>query len=85
MTQVVYIGGVEGGATHSKLVICDPSGKVVASAKGPSTNHWMVGIPEVAKRINSMAREAKAQANIPEHHRLVAMGPVLCTITINTF
>lgn len=34
----------------------------------------MVGIPEVAKRINSMAREAKAQANIPEHHRLVAMG-----------
>lgn len=74
MTQVVYIGGVEGGATHSKLVICDQSGKVLASAKGPSTNHWMVGIPEVAKRIDTMAREAKVQANIPENHRLSAMG-----------
>lgn len=74
MAEVVYIGGVEGGATHSKLVICDQAGNVVASAKGPGTNHWMVGIPEVAKRIDIMTRDAKAQALIPENHRLAAMG-----------
>lgn len=74
MTETVYIGGVEGGATHSKLVICDRAGNVVASAKGPGTNHWMVGIPEVAKRIDTMTRDAKAQALIPENHRLSAMG-----------
>lgn len=34
----------------------------------------MVGIPEVAKRIDTMAREAKVQANIPENQRLSAMG-----------
>lgn len=62
------------GATHSKLVICDRDGNVVASAKGPGTNHWMVGIPEVAKRIDTMTRDAKAQALIPETHRLSAMG-----------
>ncbi|XP_055598842.1 N-acetyl-D-glucosamine kinase [Uranotaenia lowii] len=70
----VYIGGVEGGATHSKLVICDQTGKVIASSKGPSTNHWEVGIPEVAKRIDTMTRDAKAQAQIPETHRLTVMG-----------
>ncbi|XP_055635984.1 N-acetyl-D-glucosamine kinase [Toxorhynchites rutilus septentrionalis] len=74
MTEVVYIGGVEGGATHSKLVICDQAGNVVASTKGPGTNHWMVGIPEVAKRIDTMTRDAKAQAAISENHRLAAMG-----------
>ncbi|XP_058442974.1 N-acetyl-D-glucosamine kinase [Malaya genurostris] len=74
MADAIYVGGVEGGATHSKLVICDLSGNVVASSKGPGTNHWMVGIPEVAKRINTMTREAKIQALIPDNHRLAAMG-----------
>ncbi|XP_053698362.1 N-acetyl-D-glucosamine kinase [Sabethes cyaneus] len=74
MMEALYIGGVEGGATHSKLVICDQSGKVVASTKGPGTNHWMVGIPEVAKRIDTMVRDAKAQAHIPDHRKLAAMG-----------
>lgn len=72
--EVVYVGGIEGGATHSKLVIFDQTGKVVASTKGPGTNHWMVGIPEVAKRIDTMTRDAKAQAQISENHRLAAMG-----------
>ncbi|XP_058813860.1 N-acetyl-D-glucosamine kinase [Topomyia yanbarensis] len=74
MAETVYVGGIEGGATHSKLVICDLVGNVVASTKGPGTNHWMVGIPEVAKRIDAMTRDAKTQALIPESQRLAAMG-----------
>uniref|UniRef100_A0A182Q6L9 N-acetyl-D-glucosamine kinase n=1 Tax=Anopheles farauti TaxID=69004 RepID=A0A182Q6L9_9DIPT len=70
----MYIGGVEGGATHSTLVICDESGTIVGKAKGPSTNHWAVGIPGVAERIAAMARTAKEEANLPVDQRLTAVG-----------
>uniref|UniRef100_A0A182N0B6 N-acetyl-D-glucosamine kinase n=1 Tax=Anopheles dirus TaxID=7168 RepID=A0A182N0B6_9DIPT len=70
----MYIGGVEGGATHSTLVICDESGQIVGKAKGPSTNHWAVGIPGVAERIAAMARTAKEEANLPEDRQLTAVG-----------
>ncbi|GAB0094170.1 N-acetyl-D-glucosamine kinase [Sergentomyia squamirostris] len=74
MTSSTYFGGVEGGATHSKLVICDESGEIVTTSHGLSTNHWMVGIPEVARRINEMAREAKQMANIPQNVPLKSLG-----------
>uniref|UniRef100_A0A182PR26 N-acetyl-D-glucosamine kinase n=1 Tax=Anopheles epiroticus TaxID=199890 RepID=A0A182PR26_9DIPT len=70
----MYIAGVEGGATHSTLVICDETGQIVGRAKGPSTNHWAVGIPGVAERIDAMARAAKAEANLPLDQRLTAVG-----------
>lgn len=70
----MYIGGVEGGATHSTLVICDESGRIVGKAKGPSTNHWAVGIPGVAERIDAMARAAKVEANLPADQELTAIG-----------
>lgn len=70
----MYIGGVEGGATHSTLVICDETGQIVGKAKGPSTNHWAVGIPGVAERIATMARTAKEEANLPVDQQLTAVG-----------
>ncbi|XP_052863633.1 N-acetyl-D-glucosamine kinase isoform X2 [Anopheles cruzii] len=70
----MYIGGVEGGATQSTLVICDASGKIIGRAMGPSTNHWAVGIPGVAERIATMARAAKAEAKLPEDQLLTAIG-----------
>uniref|UniRef100_A0A2M4BSL7 N-acetyl-D-glucosamine kinase n=1 Tax=Anopheles marajoara TaxID=58244 RepID=A0A2M4BSL7_9DIPT len=70
----MYIGGVEGGATHSTLVICDASGEVVGRAKGPSTNHWAVGIAGVAERIAAMVRTAKQEAQIPDEQQLTAIG-----------
>ncbi|XP_055679004.1 N-acetyl-D-glucosamine kinase [Lutzomyia longipalpis] len=69
-----YIGGVEGGATHSKLIICDETGGIVASVVGPGTNHWMVGIPECARRIAEMATKAKSAANIPQTLKLKCLG-----------
>lgn len=69
-----YFGGVEGGATHSRLVICDENGKSLALTSGLGTNHWMVGIPEVARRIADMVECAKEEACIAPEVRLTSLG-----------
>ncbi|KAJ8715536.1 hypothetical protein PYW07_010018 [Mythimna separata] len=73
----MYFGGVEGGATHSNLVICDETGKVVGRTKGPGTNHWTLGIDECAKRIIDMLHLAKDDANIPRDRPLDSLGLTL--------
>jgi N-acetylglucosamine kinase len=46
----------------------------VAKVNGDGTNHWMVGIPEVGRRIAAMASEAKISANIPESVKFKCIG-----------
>lgn len=70
----MFYGGVEGGGTHSKLIVCDEKGNEVVSVNGPATNHWMIGIPECARRIADMVAEAKRKANIGEAVRLRSLG-----------
>lgn len=62
------------GATHSKAVICDRNGTILSNITGPGTNHWTLGIPEVAKRISLMIDEAKTQANIDPAVKLQSLG-----------
>lgn len=62
------------GATHSKLVICNAKGTIVSSIAGPSTNHWMSGIDECARRIAAMVTEGKEKAGIPQVQKLRAIG-----------
>lgn len=62
------------GATHSTLIIANGNGDVVAKVNGDGTNHWMVGIPEVGRRIAAMASEAKRSANIPDSVKLKCIG-----------
>ncbi|SPP87775.1 N-acetyl-D-glucosamine kinase [Drosophila guanche] len=69
-----YFGGVEGGATHSRLVICDESGQSVGSTSGLGTNHWGIGIPECARRIADMVERAKEEANISKETPLTSLG-----------
>uniref|UniRef100_W8BG72 N-acetyl-D-glucosamine kinase n=1 Tax=Ceratitis capitata TaxID=7213 RepID=W8BG72_CERCA len=69
-----YFGGIEGGATHSRLVICDEEGKSLALVSGLGTNHWMVGIPEVARRIADMVERAKQEACIEPEMPLKSLG-----------
>lgn len=71
---MAYYGGVEGGGTHSKLIVCNESGEEVVTVNGPSTNHWMIGIPECANRIAQMVAEAKRKANLSEGIRLRSLG-----------
>ncbi|KAI5632152.1 badF/BadG/BcrA/BcrD ATPase family domain-containing protein [Phthorimaea operculella] len=70
----MYFGGLEGGATHSNLVICDSAGEVVGRAKGPGTNHWHMGIEECVTRILAMLHQAKQEANIPIDQPLDSLG-----------
>lgn len=62
------------GATHSKAVICDKFGSIISKVVGPSTNHWVSGIPEVARRIAAMIESAKEQANIDQTVKLQSLG-----------
>ena len=38
-----YFGGCEGGASHSKVVILDQDGNLLAQEEGEGTNQWIVG------------------------------------------
>ena len=38
-----YFGGCEGGASHSKVVILDQDGRLLAQEEGEGTNQWIVG------------------------------------------
>ncbi|XP_055904511.1 N-acetyl-D-glucosamine kinase [Eupeodes corollae] len=69
-----FFGGIEGGATHSCLVICNADGECVAKTTGLGTNHWMLGIPECARRIADMVNRAKSDAQIPNDTRLSSLG-----------
>lgn len=73
----MFFGGVEGGATHSNLVVCDEAGRVVGRAKGLGTNHWTLGIDGCANRIISMLHEAKEDAGIPKDQALDSLGLTL--------
>ncbi|RVE41783.1 hypothetical protein evm_013569 [Chilo suppressalis] len=75
--DIFFVGGVEGGATHSNLVICDRNGKVVGTAKGPGTNHWTLGIDGCSNRILAMVHEAKQNAGIPLDRPLDSLGLTL--------
>lgn len=62
------------GATHSKAVICDRYGSIISKVSGPSTNHWVCGIPEVVRRVADMIETAKKQANISLDVKLQSLG-----------
>ncbi|XP_072936185.1 uncharacterized protein [Epargyreus clarus] len=77
MASTMYFGGVEGGATHSNLVICDQTGMVRGRAKGLGTNHWTIGIDECANRVIAMLHAAKIDAGIPLMKPLDSLGLTL--------
>ncbi|XP_033757375.1 N-acetyl-D-glucosamine kinase-like [Pecten maximus] len=69
-----YFGGIEGGATHSKMVLFRSDGKVMAKTEGPSTNQWLVGQEECLKRVSEMVQEAKKIAGLDEKKPIKALG-----------
>ncbi|XP_023946400.2 uncharacterized protein LOC112051830 [Bicyclus anynana] len=77
MEPTRYFGGVEGGGTHSNLVICDGLGRVVGRSRGPGTNHWSMGIDECAQRVITMLHAAKRDAGIPLDTPLDSLGLTL--------
>ncbi|CAG2177355.1 unnamed protein product [Oppiella nova] len=68
-------GGLEGGASLSKIVLLSAEGHVLASDEsGPATNHWMIGVDECFARIARMVADALRMAALPADTRLAALG-----------
>ncbi|KYQ49056.1 N-acetyl-D-glucosamine kinase [Trachymyrmex zeteki] len=66
-SEDIRIGGIEGGATHSILIILDRKGAKLTEVKGPHTNHWVIGKDETAARLSAMIERGKQMLNIPEN------------------
>lgn len=62
----IRLGGIEGGATHSTLIVIDGEGNKLTEIKGPGTNHWALGMQETAARISGMIDNAKEELHLPE-------------------
>ena len=58
-------GGVEGGATHSTLILFNEEGNVLAEIEGMGTNLFQIGMAETCHRIASMNQEALKKAGLP--------------------
>ena len=43
MSEPLYFGGCEGGASHSVLIIVDQEGNIVGEAEGYGTNQFLIG------------------------------------------
>ncbi len=46
-----FIGGIEGGATHSTFMLFSSDGKALATVEGPGTNMYQLGLEETCKRV----------------------------------
>ncbi|ELT93939.1 hypothetical protein CAPTEDRAFT_166456 [Capitella teleta] len=74
----VLIGGVEGGATATRIVLLRLDGSlVVESDIALGTNQWQCGLEECIKRIHRLVSDVKDKAGIPQDSPLAALGLTL--------
>ncbi|TNN07997.1 N-acetyl-D-glucosamine kinase isoform 1 [Schistosoma japonicum] len=57
------IGGIEGGATISRMVLLDFEGNQLGYSEGPSLNPWLLGLEEAAKRILILVKDVLINSN----------------------
>lgn len=55
-------------------MICDTTGTIISNVVGPGTNHWVIGIPEVARRIAAMVVQGKTEAKIDQSAQFQSLG-----------
>ena len=68
-------GGIEGGATHTRIVLLTENGRVLVDKDVEmSTNQWQVGFDECIKRLSDLVISAKTEAGIPADVPLTTLG-----------
>ncbi|KAK3887790.1 hypothetical protein Pcinc_008118 [Petrolisthes cinctipes] len=70
----LIFGGIEGGGTHSWIVLMDGKGNRIAEVEGPSTNVLLLGLTECFRRLHQLVHDAKKQAHLPNDTVLEALG-----------
>ncbi|XP_066261437.1 N-acetyl-D-glucosamine kinase [Euwallacea similis] len=71
-TEIVC--GIEGGASNSIVVLLNPQGQVIATAKGSGTNHHLIGMEECRRKIAELINEVKFKAGIAVNTPIGAVG-----------
>ena len=56
--KMSVFGGVEGGATHSTLVLFNEKSEALTTVEGPGTNLFQIGMDETCHRIAEMICQA---------------------------
>jgi len=78
MASSCYYGGIEGGGTHTRIVLLNENCAVVADKDVDlSTNQWQVGFDECIKRLSDLVTGAKRDAGIAADVPLTALGLAL--------
>ena len=67
-------GGVEGGATHSTLVLFNENSEALVEVEGAGTNLYQIGMDETCHRIAKMCIEAFKKANMPTDTTMQSLG-----------
>lgn len=71
------IAGVEGGASHSQLIVVDSKGKSLYSAIGKSSNHWILGLSQAAANLVELLRDAKIHLGMKSDEPFLCVGLAL--------
>jgi len=67
-------GGVEGGATHSTLVLFNEKSEALTTVEGPGTNLFLNGMDETCHRIAEMICQALKNLGLPQETTLQSLG-----------
>lgn len=69
-----YYAGIDGGGSHSELVVLNENGNILGLFQGLDTNVWQIGVENVSRNINDMVVKAKQQLNLPRDLKFATLG-----------
>uniref|UniRef100_A0A914WEN1 N-acetyl-D-glucosamine kinase n=1 Tax=Plectus sambesii TaxID=2011161 RepID=A0A914WEN1_9BILA len=75
--KMSVFGGIEGGATNSKLVLLDGSGRVLSRTEWTGTNGYLLGLEKAAHEIAQLVNKGKVEAGLSVDVPLTALGLAL--------
>ncbi|KAG5450125.1 N-acetyl-D-glucosamine kinase [Clonorchis sinensis] len=75
--MALIFGGIEGGASNSRIILLNSRGEKIGYAEGPSTNQWLIGLGESVKRLFDLIDAAIHDAHLPPQTPITYLGMAL--------
>ncbi|GAB6020254.1 hypothetical protein CHUAL_002972 [Chamberlinius hualienensis] len=75
MKDLIF-GGIEGGATRSKVVLVKGDGTILCQLEDNDmcTSHWLVGMKECRRRLNDLLQRAKSKCKLDPDTPIKGLG-----------